>query len=50
MERFVGITFAELVRNLSNERWVLPTPTWLRLGLDLLDNCFDHNVNAVQRT
>lgn len=37
LERFVGITFAELVRNLSNERWVLPPATWLRLSLDLFD-------------
>ena len=37
LERFVGVTFAELVRNLNNERWVLPAPTWLRLGLDLFD-------------
>ena len=37
LERFVGITFAELVRNLGNERWVLPAPTWLRASLDLFD-------------
>lgn len=34
LARFVGVTAADLVRNLSDERWVLPLSTWLRLALD----------------
>ncbi|MBE2253235.1 MAG: hypothetical protein IAE78_27135 [Myxococcus sp.] len=42
LERFVGVTFADLVRNLGAERWVLPLPTWLRLALDLFDAFEQH--------
>lgn len=37
LERFLGITVADLTRNLSDERWLLPPSTWLRLALDVLD-------------
>lgn len=36
-ERFIGVTLGDLVRNLSDERWVLPPRAWLSLALD----CFD---------
>jgi hypothetical protein len=35
-ERFVGVTLADVVRNLADERWVLPPAAWLRLSLDLI--------------
>jgi hypothetical protein len=45
-ERFVGVTLADVVRNLSDERWVLPPAAWLRLAFDLFD-AFERHGRAV---
>lgn len=37
LERFAGLTFADVVRNLSAERWKLPNHTWLFLAQQLFD-------------
>lgn len=37
LERFVGVTLGDLIRNLGEERWVLPVPAWLRLAEGLFD-------------
>lgn len=48
LERFVGVTLADLVRNLGEERWVLPAPTWLRLADGLFD-AFERSGDALLR-
>jgi hypothetical protein len=37
LERFVGVTMHEIVRNLAWECWVLPPAAWLRVAWDLFD-------------
>lgn len=37
LERFVGISLADVLRNLSAERWVLPPATWLAAAEGLFD-------------
>lgn len=47
VERFVGVTLADVVRNLAEERWVLPPAAWLRLTLDLFDAFERHAATVV---
>lgn len=35
LERFAGLTFGDVVRNLASERWRLPAPAWYALALQL---------------
>lgn len=37
LERFVGLTFADVVRNLSAEQWKLPAPAWQTSAQQLFD-------------
>jgi hypothetical protein len=37
MERFVGVPLSDVLRNLNEERWVLPPAAWLSLAEGLFD-------------
>ncbi|MDX2015517.1 MAG: hypothetical protein SFW67_35320 [Myxococcaceae bacterium] len=47
IERFVGVTLSDVVRNLAEERWVLPPAAWLRLTLDVFDAFERHGATVL---